>query len=147
MVKSTRRGKFIDIEVFGGISVGGSMTGQDILSDNWDGSNPANLASVDAGASLGYYLDGSAGAAQFMGNLYVGGDIELSSTGVFKSAPRGTLPTWGEIAEDVVEAMPMVQHSYDENGDLGIHSRDSLAALGLLAIQDLRRRVKVLETA
>jgi hypothetical protein len=134
MVQSTRRGKFIDIEVFGGISVGGSFKGMDILSDNWDGSNPANLASVDAGATVGYYLDGSAGAAQFMGNLYVGGDIELSSTGVFKSAPTGTARV--EIKQEAAGHIRLIDSSDNTEGILFLTTHTDLGDSVLLGAEN-----------
>ena len=47
----------------------------DIESGNWDGTSPANLATVDGGASAGFYLDSSVGSAQFEGNIFLGGNI------------------------------------------------------------------------
>ncbi len=47
----------------------------DIESGNWDGASPANLATFDATATVGFYLDSSVGAGQFSGNLFVGGKI------------------------------------------------------------------------
>ncbi|NIP33303.1 MAG: hypothetical protein GWN18_00100, partial [Thermoplasmata archaeon] len=32
---------------------------------------------MDSGATAGYYLDHSAGAAQFEGNVYIGGTMDL----------------------------------------------------------------------
>ena len=61
----------------------------DILSSNWDGTSPANLATVDAGATVGFYLDASVGAAQFMGDLFIGGDATLTTGGVFRTAASG----------------------------------------------------------
>ncbi len=50
----------------------------DIESSGWDGDSPADLsAGSDSGATTGFYLDSSAGAAQFEGNMYIGGTIEL----------------------------------------------------------------------
>lgn len=50
--------------------------GGDVYSGNWDGAIPANLASMDATATAGYYLDASVGSAQFMGDLFLGGTLE-----------------------------------------------------------------------
>ena len=66
----TRRKTFLDIEVLGGVSVGG-----DIISANWNGAKPANLATRDTTATAGFYLDSSVGASQWMGDIFVGGTI------------------------------------------------------------------------
>lgn len=59
----------------------------DIESGNWDGASPANLTTADTGATAGFYHDSSVGSAQLMGNLFVGGDIELfDGDGIFRSA-------------------------------------------------------------
>lgn len=58
----------------------------DIESGNWDGASPANLAAVDSGATVGFYLDSSAGAAQFMGDVFLGGNITTIGTGGYFSA-------------------------------------------------------------
>ena len=59
----------------------------DIESGNWDGTSPANLATPDTGATAGFYLDSSVGSQQLMGNLFVGGNIELfDGDGIFRSA-------------------------------------------------------------
>ena len=50
----------------------------DIESGNWDGTSPANLATIDAGATVGFYLDSSTGAAQFMGDIFLGGNLQVS---------------------------------------------------------------------
>jgi len=64
----------------GSASFGSSVTiFGDLISGNWDGTNPANLATKDGGATAGYYLDSSVGAAQFMGDLWVDGDITLNA--------------------------------------------------------------------
>lgn len=57
----------------------------DFFSVNWDGTEPANLASPDTGATVGFYLDSSAGAAQFMGDVYVGGDFLVLSGGTIRT--------------------------------------------------------------
>jgi len=61
----TRRGKFIDVEILGGLVTGGTTVGTDFISTDWDGAIPPSLGSKDAGASAGFALDGSEGAAQF----------------------------------------------------------------------------------
>ena len=62
----TRGGSYLDITIIGGLSIGG-----DIISDNWDGSRPINLATVDT-ITTGYAIDASAGAMQIWGPLFVG---------------------------------------------------------------------------
>src|SRR5690606_35837112 len=66
--------EFNDVEVRG-----------DIISGNWDGADPIDLSSYDATASAGFALDSSAGAAQFMGPVRIGGDsnqrIEILKVG------------------------------------------------------------------
>lgn len=87
-----RRLKAIDAEIYGNIyaqsgTIGGDVTiegtlvGNDIYSSNWNGATPANLSSVDSTASAGYYFDGSVGAAQFEGNLYLQGDLQMGGSG------------------------------------------------------------------
>lgn len=76
----TRRETFIDIEIIGGATVGG-----DIISSNWDGARPPSLTTIDSAATTGYVLDGSLGAAQVTGSLWVGDaansiEINASST-------------------------------------------------------------------
>ena len=56
----------------------------DIMSFNWDGA--ADLSSVDANATAGYFLDASVGSAQLMGDLFIGGDLTLTTGGIFMSA-------------------------------------------------------------
>lgn len=86
-------GKFIDIEIFGGISLGG-----DIISANWDGTTPLNLASADAGATAGFALDSSQGAIQVqklfaeggeIGNLDIVNTLTLQTGGSIRSAASG----------------------------------------------------------
>ncbi len=74
----TRRKTFLDIEVLGGISVGG-----DIISANWDGSAPLNLSTVNA-ITAGYALDSSAGTMQISSNMFIGTDtsyIQIKGVG------------------------------------------------------------------
>lgn len=48
----------------------------DLVSGNWDGTDPPNLSTgADAGATAGWAFDSSAGSAQFEGNLYVVGSM------------------------------------------------------------------------
>ncbi|MCI0526002.1 MAG: hypothetical protein L0Y56_00920, partial [Nitrospira sp.] len=61
----------------------------DLYSSNWNGTIPANLASVDSGATTGYYLDSSVGAMQAMGNIWAGSNITLLSGGKFRTADSG----------------------------------------------------------
>ena len=67
----TRRKTFIDIEVLGGIQIGG-----DIISDTWDGTRPLNLNSRDAGQTLGYGLDSSAGSIQAVNLWAIVGTVD-----------------------------------------------------------------------
>ena len=63
----------------------------DLVSSNWDGADPANLATVDGAATTGFYLDSSVGAAQFEGSIYLGGNLEMTAAGYIvtdASAPR-----------------------------------------------------------
>lgn len=84
---------------YGTTTLGGStVILADLYSSDWDGTNPANLATRDSGATKGYYLDHSAGAAQFV-KLYadtgelrdmdIRGNITLGSSGVFRTAASG----------------------------------------------------------
>jgi hypothetical protein len=70
--------EFVDITVRG-----------DIISGNWDGSDPADLSTMDSGATTGFYLDSSAGAAQFEGDVWLGGDLTMDAGGTFKSLASG----------------------------------------------------------
>lgn len=49
----------------------------DLVSGNWNGADPVDLSSRDTTATTGYALDSVAGAAQFMGDMFVGGSIHL----------------------------------------------------------------------
>lgn len=62
----------------------------DLYSTNWDGTIPPNLASVDMGATTGFALDSSEGAAQFMGDVFVGGNIQLESGGELRVGDPST---------------------------------------------------------
>lgn len=62
----------------------------DIESGNWDGVSPANLALMDTTATVGFYLDSSVGAAQFMGDVFIGGDLKITDgTGTITISPAG----------------------------------------------------------
>ena len=109
-----RSGRFIDVEVYGNlnavsgtlgdleitgsvtIGAGGSLQVGDVESDNWGGASPANLTARDtSGTPAGYYLDASVGSAQFEGDLFVGGDIDLTgnltvtTNGIIRTAASG----------------------------------------------------------
>jgi microcystin-dependent protein len=75
-----------DIEgVFSQISVGG-----DLSSSNWNGANPADLTTTfDAAATVGFYWDSSAGSAQMMGSLWIGGSAILTGSGAFQTGTGG----------------------------------------------------------
>lgn len=89
-----RRGRFIDIEIVGGISIQG-----DILSTNWNGARPVNLSSAaDSAATAGYAFDTSAGAIQVqtiyaeggeIGGLDIVNNITMATGGVFRTASSG----------------------------------------------------------
>lgn len=49
----------------------------DIVSANWDGAEPLDLSSVDTTATAGFALDASEGAAQFEGEMFLGGNLTL----------------------------------------------------------------------
>ncbi len=85
-----RGGTFIDIEVVGGITVGG-----DIISDTWDGTVPLNLNSKDTGATTGYGLDGSAGNIQafIIFSEAIDTDTLLAGTAKLSDAGLVTNPT------------------------------------------------------
>lgn len=75
---------------------GASVTfGGDIVSGNWNGANPADLSSVDAGASAGYYFDTSEGAGQLSGPLWMGGSLNLLDGGTINvlNAAHATVGT------------------------------------------------------
>ena len=90
----TRRGSYIDIEVSGGISIGG-----DIIAANWDGARPVNLSSAaDSTATMGYAFDASAGAIQAMNifaeggklsDLDISGNLTMATGGVVRTAASG----------------------------------------------------------
>ena len=89
----SRRGTFIDLEIIGGLSVGGATVVGDIYSSNWDGTIPPDLSGgADSGAAAGYALDASVGAAQFQ-TLYAEGGtlVDLNVAGTL------TMTTGGEI--------------------------------------------------
>src|SRR5690606_17400454 len=66
------------------------MVRGDIISGNWDGTIPVDLSSYDVGATAGFALDSSEGTAQFMGDVFVGGDLRLrGSTARFGTGPTG----------------------------------------------------------
>lgn len=68
--------QFQEVFAFGGSFTNVTVEG-DIKSANWDGADPANLATADATATLGYYLDSSVGSMQLEGDLFLGGDINF----------------------------------------------------------------------
>jgi len=89
----TRRGLFIDIEIIGGLSIGG-----DIISANWDGATPLALSSADATATAGFAFDTSEGAIQVMsifaeggeiGNLDILGNLTMGSGGIIRTTASG----------------------------------------------------------
>jgi len=120
----TKGGKFLDVEVFGGIAAGGTITGEtisggtiagsaisgstvtggsvigsDFYSDNWDGTIPLSLASRDAGASAGFGMDGSAGGAQFVNIFADGGELRTLSILGELTMGTGGIITMGAAGE------------------------------------------------
>jgi hypothetical protein len=110
-----RRLRAIDAEIFGtlyanagiiggDVTIEGTLTGNDILSSNWDGTIPVDLSSgADGGATVGYAFDGSAGAAQLetiyarggeIGNLDIVDTLTLSSGAIFRTAASGSRWEW-----------------------------------------------------
>ncbi len=91
----------------------GILSAVDIHSNNWDGDIPANLSSEDTGATLGFYLDSSVGAAQFEGDVFVGGDILMRgdfATGTtgqarFTIVGGGQTIKWTDDADDISAAI------------------------------------------
>lgn len=55
----------------------------DIASGNWNGADPANLVTRDTTATTGFYLDSSVGAAQFAGDVFIGGDLIQYGSSLF----------------------------------------------------------------
>ena len=84
-LEPVRSAKFMDVEVWGHIfaesgtiggdvTILGTVTVEDIVSDDWDGGSDLS-GGRDGTATLGYFLDDSAGAAQFLKIYAVGGEI------------------------------------------------------------------------
>jgi hypothetical protein len=62
----------------GSATFGSDVTvGGDVVSGNWNGALPVALSSFDTAATVGFALDSSEGAAQFMGDVFVGGEIQF----------------------------------------------------------------------
>ena len=68
----------------------------DLYSSNWNGTIPANLATEDAGASAGYYLDSSVGSMQLEGDFFLGGDLDVDGTITINSGSGDRLTVAGE---------------------------------------------------
>ena len=83
------------------------MAGQNIInlgdfwSQNWDGAIPANLATEDATATAGGYFDASLGTLQLENDLFVGGDLTLSSGGTATFTGNITVGGTSEFTGDV----------------------------------------------
>ncbi len=94
---------------FGTLTIGANaVVLGDIYSSAWNGTIPADLSSLDAGATAGYYLDSSVGSLQLEGDLFlqgdlnVGGNITMTSGGVFRTAASGARI---EMAEGFVDRL------------------------------------------
>ena len=94
-----RTGKFIDVEILGGLVVGGVITAGDIVSTNWDGGLDLS-GGADGGATQGYFLDASAGAIQVAGKLYADG-VELTNLNATQLT-SGTMPVDRIAANSIV---------------------------------------------
>lgn len=90
-------------EFASGLTIGGGITiNADLESGNWGGASPADLSTTPDATLLGYYLDYSAGVAQFQkvyargGILYdlaVSGLLSVDSAGdIYSTAWDGTNP-------------------------------------------------------
>ncbi|MFC1740185.1 tail fiber domain-containing protein [Pseudomonadota bacterium] len=86
--------------ISGDVTIEGTLTGNDIVSTGWTaGGGGADLSGgKDAGATVGYFLDASAGAAQFqniyaeggsLGALTVDDAVTLGTGGIFRTAATG----------------------------------------------------------
>lgn len=63
----------------------------DLYSANWDGTLPLSLATRDTGATVGFGLDSSAGAVQFMGPVWLGGTLDVrGATTLLTTLTMGT---------------------------------------------------------
>lgn len=62
---------------FNNVTVRGTVTASDIYSTSWDGTIPLSLGTYDSGATLGFAFDGDNNNIQIMGNLFLGGNIQM----------------------------------------------------------------------
>lgn len=88
----------------------------DILSGNWDGANPVNLASFDATATAGLAIDSSVGAMQISSALYVGLDNSYLSVDVadwVTDRPRIQFNANGEMVGEI--------YALNESGNGGLY--------------------------
>lgn len=74
----------------------------DIVSGNWDGDDPPDLSSADSGASAGFALDASEGAAQFEGNVFIGGSVLLDGSGAIRTSNGTTFVELSSSVNDLV---------------------------------------------
>jgi hypothetical protein len=92
--------------------LGGKIIG-DLMSANWDGG--FDLTSLDTDATKGFYLDSDVGSVQFMGNIWLGGDLSIAAGGQIQIAPVGSAFSIN-IDEDSV-SFPMGAVSLAVGGD------------------------------
>ncbi len=118
----TLGGTFIDIEVLGGISVGG-----DIRSANWDGTIPIDLSNgIDTGATVGFAFDALAGAAQLQ-ELYTSGLIHVNDgTGQIILDPAAWTDT----------TLITLNRGYTNSALIGVGDATNTQRLGLSAPYD-----------
>jgi hypothetical protein len=76
----------------------------DLVSSNWDGADPANLAAgIDPTATVGFYIDSSAGRAQFTDDVFFG--IEGENYLRISSGPLSAHLSWaGDLGNPSTEA-------------------------------------------
>ena len=79
----------------------GSITvGDDLISDDWDGTTPLSLP--DAGATTGFALDGASGDAQFQSIYAEGGDLgTLGVTGTLEMGTGGAILTGPDTGQHI----------------------------------------------
>jgi len=129
-----------------GITLGGGVSIEgDLLSGNWEsggGSNPANLASgPDTSATTGYYLDHSAGAAQFqslfaeggqISNLTIPGTLTIDSGAIVTDSSK---PRWrmADSTTDSSVITSVFEHQYADGDEFNAKVAASEDIIGLFA--------------
>lgn len=124
-------------EFASGITLGpGAVTlAADLLSSNWGGADPADLSSGpdETGSPAGYYLDYSAGAAQFESIFARGGQVEaLTITGLLSMTGAGDIKAnWdGDSPADLSSVDGTATTGYYLDGSVGAAQFQSIFAQG-----------------